>query len=74
MGVPLSVNGELTLEQLWADNKMDEICTKDVLWESDRTSKIQRTLTPADEEICRVAQNPQALSDNERNQSKETLL
>jgi hypothetical protein len=29
-----SEKGELTLGQLWTDNKMDEICTKDNLWET----------------------------------------
>ena len=58
MGVPPSVDGELTLEQLWADKKMDEICTKDALWESAQTSEILRTLTPEDEETCRASHNP----------------
>jgi hypothetical protein len=40
---------------------MDEICTKDNLWETARTSEIQRTLTPADEEICEAAENPKAM-------------
>jgi hypothetical protein len=40
---------------------MDEICTKDNLWETARTSEIQRTLTSADEEICEAAENPKAM-------------
>ena len=42
---------------------MDEICTKDTLWETARTSEIRRTLTPADEEICGAAENPQAMKE-----------
>ena len=52
-----SIDGELTLEQLWADNKMDEICTKDALWGVVQTSEILKTLTPADEETCRATHN-----------------
>ncbi len=55
-----SDNGELTLGQLWADNKMDEICTKATLWDAARTSELKRTLTPADEKICGAAENPKA--------------
>jgi hypothetical protein len=58
-----SEKGELTLGQLWADNKMDEICTKDTLWETARTSEIRRTLTPADEEMCGAAENPQEMKE-----------
>jgi hypothetical protein len=58
-----SEKGELTLGQLWADNKMDEIYTKDTLWETARTSEILRTLTPADEEICGAAENPQVMKE-----------
>jgi ribonuclease HI len=58
-----SEKGELTLGQLWADNKMDEICTKDALWETARPSEIKRTLTPADEEMCGAAENPQAMKE-----------
>ncbi len=56
-----SEKGELTIGHLWTDNKMDEICTKDNLWETARTSEIQRTLTSADEEICEAAENPKAM-------------
>jgi hypothetical protein len=42
---------------------MDEICTKDTLWKTTRTSEIHRTLTPADEEICGAAENPQAMKE-----------
>ncbi len=42
---------------------MDEICTKDTLWETTRTSEIRRTLTPVDEEICGAAENPQAMKE-----------
>jgi hypothetical protein len=55
-----SEKGELTLGQLWADNKMDEICTKATLWDTARTSELKKTLTPADEEICGAAENPKA--------------
>jgi hypothetical protein len=58
-----SEKGELTIGQLWTDNKMDEICTKDTLWETARTSEIQRTLTPVDEEICEAAENPKAMKE-----------
>jgi hypothetical protein len=50
-----SEKGELTIGHLWTDNKMDEICTKDNLWETVQTSEMQRTLTPTDEEICKAA-------------------
>jgi hypothetical protein len=40
---------------------MDEICTRDTLWETTRTSEIQRTLTPADEEICEAAENSKTM-------------
>jgi hypothetical protein len=56
-----SEKGELTIGQVWADNKMDEICTKDNLWETPRTSEMQRTLTPADEKICEAAENPKKM-------------
>jgi hypothetical protein len=68
-----SEKGELTIGQLWADNKMDAICTKDTLWETDRTSEIQRTLTPADEEICEAAENPKSMKEI-MSQSEGTLL
>jgi hypothetical protein len=42
---------------------MDEICTKDALWEAARTSETQSTLTPTDEETCRTAQNPQSMKE-----------
>jgi hypothetical protein len=56
-----SEKGELTIGHLWADNKMDKICTKDNLWETARTSEIQRTLTSSDEEICKAAKNPKTM-------------
>ena len=40
---------------------MDEICTKDALWESVRVSEILRTLTPADEETCKAEHDPRTL-------------
>ncbi len=55
-----SENGELTLGHLWSDNKMDEICTKDTLWETARTSELQNPLTPTDEEIYKITQDPRA--------------
>jgi hypothetical protein len=58
-----SEKGELTLGQLWADNKMDETCTKDTLWETARTSEIRRTLTPVDDEMCGAAENPQEMKE-----------
>ena len=60
-----SEKGELTLGQLWADNKMDEICTKTALWDTAQSSEIQRTLTPADEKICGVTENPQKMKEIE---------
>ncbi len=42
---------------------MDEICTKDALWETARSSEIKRTLTPEDEEMCGAAENPQAMKE-----------
>jgi ribonuclease HI len=59
-----SEKGELTIGQLWADNKMDEICTKDNLWETAQTSEMQRTLTPTDEEICKAAKNPKQMRES----------
>ena len=59
-----SEKGELTIGQVWADNKMDEICTKDNLWETAKTSEMQRTLTPADEEICEAAENPKKMRES----------
>jgi hypothetical protein len=50
---------------------MDEICTKDSLWETARTSEIRRTLTPADEEICGAVENPQAMKETK---AKERLF
>ena len=43
------------------DNKMDEIYTKDALWEAARDSEMQRTPTPADEETCKDAHDPRTM-------------
>ena len=50
-----SVNGELTIGLVWKDNKMDEICTIESLWEAARDSEIQKTHSPTDEETCAAA-------------------
>jgi hypothetical protein len=39
-----SLDGELTIGQLWIDNKLDEVYTMDDLWETVRDSETQRTL------------------------------
>ncbi len=53
-----SLDGEVTTGQLWVDNKMDEVCTMDTLWEATRDSETQKTLTPTDEETCKTAHDP----------------
>ena len=52
-----SVNGELTIGQLWEDNKIDEICTIDALWEAAQDSEMKRTLSPVDK-ACTTAHDP----------------
>jgi len=53
-----SVQGELTIGQLWADNKMDEICTIDALWTEAQDSEMKRPLSQENEEICKASLNP----------------
>ncbi len=53
-----SVNGELTIGQVWDDNKIDEICTIEALWEAAQNSEIKRTLSPADEVASLATHDP----------------
>jgi len=53
-----SLQDELTIGQLWADNKMDEICTIDALWSKAQDSEMKRPLSQENEEICQATPNP----------------
>jgi hypothetical protein len=48
-----SLQGELTIGQLWAEHKMDEICTIDALWSEAQDSEMKRPLSQENEEICK---------------------
>jgi hypothetical protein len=47
-----SVNSELTIGQLWAEKKLDEICT-DASWDTAKDSEMKRTHPQADEDTCK---------------------
>jgi hypothetical protein len=52
-----SVNSELTIGQLWAEKKLDEICI-DAPLDTAKDSEMKRTLPQADEDTCKIAQDP----------------
>jgi hypothetical protein len=55
-----SFNGKLTIGHLWEDNKMDEICTINTLWEAAKDSEMKKALSPKVEEALIAAHKPQA--------------
>jgi hypothetical protein len=66
-----SVNGELTIGQLWEDNKMDEICTIDALWETVEDSEMKGTPSPGDEETWTTSHDPRK---SRQSKTKEHFL
>jgi hypothetical protein len=54
----LSVNGVLTMGQLWEDDEMDEIRTN--YGRQPKTQTLKKILFPMGEEACTATHNPQA--------------